>query len=238
MADCVYIPKTVWAPYVRSLEEAASQEPLSVRHLCLAYAKDVEEKFELFHHEIPRYQKATDQLARMPFAALGKLIRRYHERTIAEANHGVNTALYALALGYSTLSDSQKKTLAFACLFHNVGNLKIPNDILHKTTPLNPLERTIYSSHAVKGANILETLSLPKEIVQTALQHHEREDGSGYPQKLRGKEISPFAKICALAEHYDELQNRMSYPEAQEKIKSESHLFDTKLVKTLLTFGF
>jgi putative nucleotidyltransferase with HDIG domain len=248
MADAVFVPKTNWVHFVRTLEEKKNGSTIDIRHLCYAYLKDVEEKKELFKHELKRYRAASDNLAIAIHSApnlSSALIRRFHELPLYFANHSVNTAIYSIAIGTKlNLSVEKLKTLSFAALFHNVGNLLIPEQILFKPTALTSEEKHFMRTHTLKGTMILEKLGLPKEISEVAMQHHEHVDGAGYPLQLVGAEISLLAKICCIAHSYDTLQSKTPYHEpldlsqAKQKILDGQKKFDPKLVEIVQSFDF
>ena len=99
---------------------------------------------------------------------------------------------------------------------HDVGKIGVPDQILLKPGPLNPEERKIVRQHPQIGADIIgkhdnELLATARTI---ALTHHERWDGAGYPQGLKGEQIPLFGRIVAIADVFDALMNRRPYKEA------------------------
>lgn len=258
-ADVVYIHKTHWQEYLRNLEkthlvsqkegDSKSFEPqLNTRHLNLAYLKDIEEKHELFRHELKRYKAAAERLAFIvdstPECA-PSLIRRFHESSIYYANHSVNTAIYSLALGKKMgMELGELKTLSLAALFHNIGNLKVPKSILLDEKKLTSHQVNLFRMHTLKGLELLEKAKLPKTITRVAAEHHECYDGSGYPLGMNGQEMTLFSRICSLCDVYDELQSVFLTNEPKEFKAAQSHLkanekkFDPKILPLLLSFDF
>ena len=133
--------------------------------------------------------------------------------------------------------------LRYASLMHDVGKLVVPDEILKKKSGLTPEEREIVKKHTALGAEIFRGSRTP--LLQIAylviLTHHERYDGTGYPQGLRGEKIPLFGRIVALADVFDTLTSKRSYKEAYgfeeavDIIKNQSGKhFDPIIVKAFL----
>lgn len=138
--------------------------------------------------------------------------------------------------------------IAMAAVLHDIGKVGIPDSVLHKPGRLDDEEYEIIKSHVTIGKNILETtygtkisnkiLDYAKDIVY---HHHEKYDGTGYPEKLKGEEISVISRIMALIDVYDALANdrvykkAMPYDEVEEFMNSQSgKSFDPKVVNIFL----
>lgn len=126
---------------------------------------------------------------------------------------------------------------------HDIGKLGIPDAILQKPGPLTPEERAVMEQHTVIGALVLKDSSIPviakSRIV--ALTHHEKYDGTGYPQKIKGEDIPLEGRIVALADVYDALSSKRVYkpPMPEEKVISilkegKGTHFDPVLIELLL----
>ncbi len=113
----------------------------------------------------------------------------------------------AVALGLS-LKDIE--TLRKAASLHDVGKIRIPNRILHKPGKLDERERALIEEHSILGAWMVGSLG-DEQIVQTVRHHHERWDGAGYPDGLRGNDIPLFARIIAVADTFDAITSTRSY---------------------------
>jgi putative two-component system response regulator len=112
------------------------------------------------------------------------------------------------------LSDRKIEDIAYASMLHDIGKVKIPDNILKKPGQLSPDEWTIMKKHTLFGFELLEK----KKIFQTARHitrfHHERWDGTGYPDGLVEDQIPLAARICAVADVYDALTHKRVYKEA------------------------
>ena len=122
--------------------------------------------------------------------------------------------------GYD-LSDQQIEDISVAATVHDIGKSKIPRSILDFPGKLSPVEYDIVKKHTTLGARILESCTfdsvsseIQKYAVDIALYHHERYDGTGYPEGLQGKQIPLCAQVVALADAYDALTSDRSYKEA------------------------
>ena len=110
---------------------------------------------------------------------------------------------------------SQQRLLRIAAILHDVGKVAIADAILKKAGKLDEVERAEMEKHAKIGAGYFSgsRSELDDPAAEVALCHHEKWDGSGYPQKLRGAEIPLFARIVAVADVYDALGSRRAYKE-------------------------
>ncbi len=147
--------------------------------------------------------------------------------------HSVNVCVFSVALAkgvFPNMTDEEFQRLGAGLMLHDVGKSRVPLSILNKQGPLDEEEWDVIRTHPGESANILrETGHLTDEARIVALQHHERFDGTGYPRKLRGKEIHKFAQICAIADVFDALTTNRAYREAMSSfdalniMKGEMH---------------
>jgi putative nucleotidyltransferase with HDIG domain len=100
------------------------------------------------------------------------------------------------------LSEPEIEDIKLAGIVHDIGKIVVPEDVLHKPTVLTAEEFGRIKRHAAWGAKILETLK-KKGIARIVRHHHERYDGTGYPDHLQGEEIPLGARIVAVAESFD-----------------------------------
>lgn len=130
-------------------------------------------------------------------------------------NHSINVAILATVLGkWLGYNRNKVKQLALCGLFHDIGKLHIPDAILNKPGRLDREEFERIKEHTIIGYNILKkTVGVSKNVALGVLQHHEREDGSGYPLGLQGGEIHQYAKIIAVCDVYDAITSDRVYKE-------------------------
>lgn len=137
-------------------------------------------------------------------------IRTFDDYTFA---HSVNVAVFSLIMGISLGYDQLKlRNLGVGALLHDVGKTKLPLQVLNKEGKLTDQEFTVVQEHSEKGFSIIkDSQELSILAAHVAYQHHEKFDGSGYPRKLKGCQISEFARIVAIADVYDALTANRPY---------------------------
>lgn len=127
--------------------------------------------------------------------------------------HSVNVTVLSILIGTSMgFTRNDLEILGIGAMLHDVGKIFISPEILNKAAKLEPSEYEQVKAHTRKGYDLLKTeiplTFLPAHI---GLQHHEREDGSGYPRGITGKSIHRFSKIVAVADVYDAMTSRRVY---------------------------
>lgn len=128
-------------------------------------------------------------------------------------SHSLNVGIYAVLIG-SWLNYGVKdlRLLAMAGLLHDAGKVKVPAEIIKKEGPLSPAEYQEIKRHPFYGYQLVaNTPGMPKRIALAVLQHHERENGTGYPLKLSSKTILSTAKILAVADVFDAVTSNRCY---------------------------
>lgn len=158
-------------------------------------------------------------------------------------HHSVNVAVLATAVGMSLGYNRQRlMELGIGAMLHDIGKLHLPEEMLKKQDRWSEEEREIAKQHTMHGFNLLRKqhdISLLSAHV--CLQHHERLDGSGYPQGLHGKQIHEYAQIVGIADIYDSLtsprpwRKRYMPQDALEfLLGSGGHLFEHTLVNAFI----
>ncbi|MBQ9120576.1 MAG: HD domain-containing protein [Lachnospiraceae bacterium] len=118
--------------------------------------------------------------------------------------HSINVALIAYSLGtWLNFSKKDLDTLLLCGLLHDLGKLMIDPKILRKPSALTAEEESIMQTHCVRGYNILRSQNTNIHVQMTAMMHHERCDGSGYPMGLKADQIDRFAKVVMIADVYE-----------------------------------
>lgn len=126
--------------------------------------------------------------------------------------HALNVALISNVFGkWLKLPQSEIDVLTLSGLLHDIGKIKLPNSIINKQGPLTDSEYTIVKTHTVKGYQILKNKEIDQRIKYAALMHHERCDGSGYPNSFHNSNIDKFAKIVAIIDVYDAMTSARVY---------------------------
>jgi len=135
--------------------------------------------------------------------------------------HSDRIADYAVRLAQDLhLNDDDLEILRMASLLHDVGKVGVPDSILTKPGPLTTEERAIMSQHSVLGENICAPLKSLRHVLPMIRHHHERMDGSGYPDGLRGRQIPLKARILQIADIFDALTTDRPYRQAMPREKA------------------
>lgn len=130
--------------------------------------------------------------------------------------HCINVAMIAGLLGKWLSWPEEDVNMLVTCgMFHDIGKLTIPDSILHKPGKLTDTEYKIMKQHTIAGFDRLQHIEiLPPEVKRTAMLHHERCNGTGYPLGIIGEKIDKFSKVIAIADVYDALTANRVYRDA------------------------
>ena len=161
--------------------------------------------------EKQRMMKLTLQL----LSSLASTIDAKDEYTKGHSNR---VSMYSLAIARAAecLTPSEMETLVHAALLHDVGKIGISDAIIRKPGRLSDEEYRVIQDHPVIGWSILKNVSLLPGISWVARWHHERFDGTGYPDGISGDAIPPMVRIVSIADSYDAMTSNRSYRKAME----------------------
>jgi len=154
----------------------------------------------------------------------------------------IETTVLAFILAESmNLTEFAISNLGIATLFHDLGMIKIPKPILQKTDQLTPEELTIIQNHTIIGYKYLKEVNYSVIIASGALQHHERIDGKGYPNKILGEKITDIAKIISVVDAYCAAISYKPFKDPihakdaiQDLLKSGGTAYDPNILKELV----
>jgi HD-GYP domain-containing protein (c-di-GMP phosphodiesterase class II) len=157
-------------------------------------------------------------------------------------SHAVKSTVIALVIGsYLKLPLHRLVELGTAALLHEIGMIKLPPQIYLNKRALSPPERTAILTHPILSYELLKSFEFPLSISMAALEHHERENGEGYPRKLTGDKISLYAKIIAVACSYEALTTKRPHREAKDGytgmldlLKNEGNQYDDTVIRALV----
>lgn len=140
------------------------------------------------------------------------------------------------------MTKKEIESLQYASLLHDAGKINIPLEILTKNTRLTGEEYDIIKRHPIKSAEIIKHLEILKPAVPIIIHHHEKYDGTGYPSKLKMRQIPLGARVMSVADAFDAMvygrpyRERISAEDALEEIKKNSgSQFDPQIVKCLVS---
>ena len=156
--------------------------------------------------------------------------------------HSTRVAEYSREIARSAgYSEKQLDEIYMMGLLHDVGKIGVPDSVINKPTKLTEDEYDLIKQHPVMGYEILKNITEMPELAIAAKYHHERYDGKGYPEGLRGEEIPEAVRIISCADAYDAMSSRRSYHDvyAQEYIREEFRKgmgtqFDPKFARIML----
>lgn len=157
-------------------------------------------------------------------AALSALARAIDAKDKYTQGHSMRVAEYSREIARRMgKSEDEQNEIYTAALLHDVGKIRIPDDIINKPGKLTDEEFTYIKLHTISGYGILKDISGDRMPAVCARHHHERYDGRGYPSGIAGKEIPEFARIVAVADSYDAMASNRSYRQAlpQAVVRSE-----------------
>ncbi|MET3290268.1 UNVERIFIED_CONTAM: putative nucleotidyltransferase with HDIG domain [Brevibacillus sp. OAP136] len=170
-------------------------------------------------HQVNGYP-SLDQLRISISSSMKNLIVATETKDEYTAGHNFRVAMYGLQLAQAmNLNSELLRALARGGLIHDVGKIQIPSEILNKPGKLDSDERSVIEQHPVIAYEMCKYIGFMTEELSVIRHHHEKWDGTGYPDKLKGTEISLLARILAIADVYDALTSRRSYrePWSQER---------------------
>lgn len=156
--------------------------------------------------------------------------------------HTEGVIQYAMLLGDAlNLTEEDKESLRLASLLHNIGMVSVPDQLLNKPGPLSLEEKKIIQAHPALAQMLVKGSMKLEAVLPAILYHHERYDGNGYPNGLRGEEIPFLARVLAVVESYHAMisvrpyRPRMSRDEALSELRVKAgSQFDTNIVETFI----
>jgi HD-GYP domain-containing protein (c-di-GMP phosphodiesterase class II) len=154
-----------------------------------------------------------DQIADDPnIFRLLKAVRAKDEYT---HHHNIGVSVIATLIGkWLKMEKTELAALSLAGLLHDVGNVRIPLEMLNNEDKFREDEFEFFKQHTVYGYEMLkDTVGISNRVALTALQHHEREDGSGYPLGLNKDQVEPFSKIIAVADVFHAMYSNRPHQE-------------------------
>lgn len=162
--------------------------------------------------EMRRRRQQMEQISLQIIQTLSLAIESKDEYT---RGHSHRVAEYSAILAKELdWSQAEILNLKHAAYLHDIGKFSIPDIILNKPTKLTEEEYTIIKNHTIIGAEMLKNITLIDHVVEVARNHHERYDGHGYPDGLKGRAIPLHARIVALADSYDAMRSKRIYRNA------------------------
>ncbi len=190
-------------------------------------AQKLRQAAETIHTQNVSLEQANRLLKERSTAAMESLSATVDARDAYTAGHSRRVQQLALAIGRELgLSHAELDLLGHAALFHDIGKLAIPDSILLKPASLTEEEWALMQRHADEGARIIDRLGFLGDAVPSIRHHHERFDGTGYPDRLEGEEIPLGARIIHVADALDSMLTTRIYRAARPLNEALTELRD------------
>lgn len=170
------------------------------------------------------YKKRQDEIQNLSIEVTTALAQTIDAKDKYTKGHSNRVAKYSRMLAEALGEDEKmQEHIYYVALLHDIGKIGIPNAIINKPGKLTNEEYEIIKTHPVIGSDILKSISSMPEISIGARSHHERFDGKGYPDGLKGEEIPWIARIIGVADAYDAMTSNRSYRDylPQQRVKEE-----------------
>ncbi|HJQ67716.1 MAG TPA: diguanylate cyclase [Blastocatellia bacterium] len=198
--------------------------------------------FKTYHAKLDDERRHLEQMNEVHRSTLEALAMAIDAKDQTTHKHIRRVQVYASRLGELVkMSERELKALEAASLLHDIGKLGVPDYILNKPGKLTAAEFEKMKIHPVVGAEILSNVKFGFPVATYVRAHHERWDGCGYPDGLKGEEIPLGARILALVDHFDALHSDRPYRKAMTREEAILHIsqlsgsfFDPSLVSLFL----
>jgi len=187
-------------------------------------------------------KKSFDRLRKSLESTISALASALEVRDPYTAGHQQRVTDLACAIAEEMgLTEEQIDGIRMAGFIHDIGKINIPAEILNKPGPLSDIEYSLFKNHPQVGYDVLKNVEFPWPVAQIVFQHHERFDGSGYPQGLSGDEIILEARILAVADIVEAIASHRPYRPArgagdalEEILHNKGTLYDPEVVDACL----
>lgn len=174
----------------------------------IVMAEDITER-KRAQDQIATYVKQLESSMRGTLQAVSNMVEMRDPYTAGhERRVGLIASAIASEMGWT---EERCSNLELMGLVHDIGKISIPTEILTKPKQLSKLEMALIKGHAQAGYDILKDIPFPMPVAEVIRQHHERVDGSGYPQGLKGDDILPEARVLAVADVIESMASHRPY---------------------------
>ncbi len=180
--------------------------------------------FFAFQQSIIRREEQAKNLHRLFEQTATALVNAIDAKDKYTHGHSSRVAEYSRKIAeLAGKSPEECEEIYYVALLHDVGKIGVPGEIINKPGKLTPEEREIIMQHQVLGSQILKSITEYPNLIIGARFHHERYDGKGYPEHLKGDDIPEYARIIAIADSYDAMTSKRSYrsPIPQQTVREE-----------------
>jgi putative nucleotidyltransferase with HDIG domain len=185
------------------------------------------------------FDEMTARLQRQHLQTIKALTGAIDARDPNTLGHSVRVGQLAVVLGIEVgVDEDQLQHLEIGGYLHDIGKIGVRDNVLLKAGALTPEERAMIEQHPRIGLEILEPVDLPKQVLEFVGGHHEKLDGSGYPGKLLGDQVTIVARIAAVADIYDALVTDRPYKKGYTPVEAldimKRDVWDGKLDQSIV----
>jgi HD-GYP domain-containing protein (c-di-GMP phosphodiesterase class II) len=223
-------------------ELAVDPEMPAVQEQLIVFARELGELYRMERSRSAELETVLESLQETYLATMKSLATVIEAKDLTTRGHLDRTVSYGLALARRiepTLA--QSPTLGYGFFLHDIGKVGIPEHILCKAGPLSVDEWTVMRNHPIIGAQIVAPIAFLADAVDLIRHHHERFDGSGYPDGLAHEEIPLAARIFAVADSFDAMTSDRPYrgaiglePALEELRAGAGTQFDPEIVRVFV----
>ena len=161
-----------------------------------------------------KVEEKTKQIEQISFETIATIASMIEAKDSYTKGHSIRVSEYSARLAKKLGWEEEKiQNLKYIALLHDIGKVGIPDSVLNKPGNLTEIEYGIIKSHTTIGGDILREIETIPDVALGAKYHHERYDGKGYPEGLKGDEIPEVAKIICICDAYDAMSSRRVYRE-------------------------
>ncbi|HET9530534.1 MAG TPA: HD domain-containing phosphohydrolase, partial [Blastocatellia bacterium] len=198
--------------------------------------------YKVYLDKVDSSNRHAEQMADLHLRTIEALAIAIDAKDEVTHDHVHRVQIYATGLArLFGLSEGEIESLKAGALLHDIGKLAVPDYILNKPGPLTPAEFEKMKVHTIVGAEILERVGFPYPVVPVVRHHHERWDGRGYPDGLKGDQIPITARILTVADCFDAVREDRQYRKAMTREQAIQMLkegtgtmFDPTVIRTFL----
>ncbi len=230
---------------VKKIKDLYSKEQVNSINVSISFGWDTKDRLDqdiskvLKNAEDYMYRNKTLESVSVRSSMINTIIKALHEKNSREEKHSKRVSEICQQIGIkSGLSEIEVRKLKVAGLLHDIGKIAIEESILNKSGKLTNDEWEQIKAHPSIGYRILSSSHEMMELSECVLSHHEKWDGSGYPNGLKGIEIPKIARVIAVADSYDAMTSERAYRAAlseetvlEEIRKNAGTQFDPEIAK-------
>lgn len=230
----VFFARRISVPIINFTKSALVIAQGNFKQKISVHAKnEIGQLAETFNYMVKQLDLYDKNMRRLFMSAISSLAAAIDERDPYTSGHSERVTEYSLAIANEMKLDLKtREILHIAALLHDIGKIGIDDSILRKPSGLSKAEYNLIKQHPEKGANIMAPIKQLQKIIPSMRHHHERYDGDGYPDGIRGEEIPLPARIIAVADTFDAMTSDRPYQIATEEEEA------VELIKTWASTRF